>query len=126
MAARRPAIPIIPPMNDEYGIASSLALFAMTMDMGRANGKSSDSRGYCRRSVPVRKSLHRDRYARALGLARSFGGEPARAWRGLRNLCRKLAQAFPHHQGQVRHHALRGQGRENLAQLLRALRYAAD
>ena len=45
--------------------------------------------------------------------------------RGLRHLCRKLAQAFAHHQGQGCHHALRGQGRKNRAQLLRALRHAA-
>src|SRR5258705_13657995 len=100
-------------------------LLAMTIRTGSANGKSSPSREYRRRSMPVRKSLVRDRCARALGLARSFGGEPARAWRGLRHLCRKLAQAFAHHRGQGCHHALRGQGRKNRAQLLRALRHAA-
>ena len=40
----------------------------------------------------------RDRHAGAVGLARSFRGEPARAWRGLRDLCRKLAQALSDHQ----------------------------
>jgi hypothetical protein len=48
-------------------IASSLRSLAMTIDTGKANGKSSDSRGYRRRSMPVRKSLFRDRHARALG-----------------------------------------------------------
>src|SRR6266436_9302537 len=101
-------------------------LLAMTIRTGSANGESSDSSRDLRRSMPVRKSLFRDRCARALGLARSFSCEPARAWRGLRDLCRKLAQAFSHHQGQGCHHTLRGQGHKNRAQLLLALRHPAD
>ena len=100
-------------------------LLAMTAETERANGRSSNSIGNLHRPMPVRQGLLRDRHAGALGLARSFGGEPARAWRGLCDLCRKLAQALPHHQGQRRDHPLRGQGDQNRAQLLRAMRHAA-
>jgi len=41
----------------------------------------------------LRRGPVRDRLSSALGLARSFQREPARAWRGLRHLCRELAQA---------------------------------
>src|SRR5258707_6220152 len=92
---------------------------------GKASGKSNDDSGSGVRSVPVRKSLLRDRHAGALGLARSLTREPARAWRGVCDLCRKLAQAFPDHQGQDSHQALRGQSDKDRAQLLRALRHAA-
>ena len=64
-------------------------------------------------------------YPAALGLARSFQRKPARAWRRLRHLCRQLAQAFSHHQGDGQDYPLRGQGRENHAKLLRAMRHAA-
>ena len=88
--------------------------------MEKKQGQSRRARQTCRRPMPVRQGRLRDRRAGALGLARSFAGEPPRAWRGLCDLCRKLAQAFSHHQRQDRHHALRGQGDEDRAQLLRA------
>ena len=50
--------------------------------------------------------------------------KPSRAWRGVCNLCRKLAQALPHHQRQDQPHALRGQGDQDGAKLLRELRHA--
>src|SRR3981081_779898 len=105
--------------------SSTLPLPAMTIETGIANGKGNDSSGNSPRSVPVRQGLLRDRYAGTLGLARSFGRKPARAWLCIRDLCRKLAQAIPDHQGQGRDHALRGRGRENRAELLRAMRHAA-
>ena len=50
--------------------------------------------------------------------------QPPRAWRGVCNLCRKLAQAFSHHQGQDQPHALRGQGDQDRTKLLLELRHA--
>ena len=84
------------------------ALLAMTTEDGsevsEPDGKESQPspRQTRRRPMPVRQGRLRDRRAGALGLARSFGFKPPRAWRGVRNLCRKLAQALPHHQGQDR------------------------
>jgi hypothetical protein len=97
----------------------------MTILTGHISDKSSESGWDLHGSMPVRRGPIRDRCARALGLARSFGREPAGARRGVCDLCRKLAQALSHHQGQHRDHALRGQALENRAQLLRAMRHAA-
>ena len=116
-------------------IASSLTLLAMTECEDGAqecflnrNGEEENQSGSCgqtrHRPMPVRQGRLRDRRAGALGLARSFRREPSRAWRGLCDLCRKLAQAFPYHKRQDRDHALRGQGDKNRAQLLRELRHA--
>ena len=44
-----------------------------------------------------------------MGLARSFRGEPARPWRGLRDLRRLLAQPLPRDQGPEQDHALSGE-----------------
>src|SRR5262245_26661142 len=77
-----------------------------------------------RRKMPVRQGRLRDRRAGALGLARSFRGKPARPWRGLRHLCRQLAQALSHHQRQGGAFALRGRRDQEHAQLLRELRHA--
>src|ERR1700737_4113265 len=114
-----------PSRNDEIWIASSLSLLAMTLGTEGANGKRSESGWNFRRSMPVRQGLLRDRHTSPLGLARSFAWQPPRAWRGLRDLCRKLAQAVSHHQGQGGDCAFRGQDRENRAELLRAMRHAA-
>src|SRR5262249_22590637 len=43
-------------------------------------------------AVPLRQRRGGDRRAGALGLARSFGGKPSRAWRRLRDLCRQLQE----------------------------------
>ena len=90
------------------------------------HGKSSTSSRNSHRPMPVRQGRLRNRHPGALGLARSFGRLPPRAWRGLCHLCRQLAQAVSGDKGQGRHRALRGQGHQNRAQLLRPLRHAAD
>src|SRR6185312_5646539 len=98
-------------------IASFASLLAMTKREDRSNhvsgrriGKEKNqsrcARQARRRPMPVRQGRLRDRRAGALGLARSFAVEPPRAWRGLCNLCRKLAQTFSYHQGQDQPHAL--------------------
>jgi len=46
------------------------------------------------------RSASRSTFPRA-GLARSFAWQPACAWCCLRDLCRKLAQALPHHRGKT-------------------------
>src|SRR5258707_6415778 len=97
----------------------------MTMETKSENAKSSHRSWNLRGAMPVRQRLLRDRHARALGLARSFAWQPARTWRRLRHLCRKLAQAFSHYQGQGRYYPLRGQSLKNRAKLLRAMRHAA-
>jgi hypothetical protein len=51
----------------------------------------------------VRPRRLRDRHARALGLARSFTGEPQSSWRGVCDLCRELAQALSDRQRRRRH-----------------------
>src|SRR6478672_9935800 len=86
--------------------------------------KSRGARQARRRPMSVRQGRLRDRRAGALGLARSFAVEPPRAWRGLCNLCRELAQAFSYHQGQDQPHVLRGQGYQDGTKLLRELRHA--
>lgn len=48
-----------------------------------AGGISSKTDRYFQGPMPVRQDLLRDRYAGTLGLARSFAGEPPRAWCGL-------------------------------------------
>ena len=103
-------------------IASSLSLLAMTM--GRDNGQTNRRRRHRIRPMPVRQGRLRDRRARALGLARPFRIEPPRAWRGLRHLCRQLAQTLSYRQGQDADHALRGQGDRHRAQFLCDLRHA--
>src|SRR5258708_29320075 len=97
----------------------------MTMETKSENAKSSHRSWNLRGAMPVRQRLLRDRHARALGLARSFAWQPARTWRRLRHLCRKLAQGFSHYQGPRRHYPLRGQSLKNRAKLLRAMRHAA-
>src|SRR3981081_640077 len=74
--------------------------------IGKEKNQSRRARQARRWPVPVRQGRLRDRRAGALGLARSFAVEPPRAWRGLCNLCRKLAQTFSYHQGQDQPHAL--------------------
>src|SRR5882757_7554402 len=102
-------------------------LLAMTVEGAEgANGKSSTSSGRRIRPMPVRKSRLRNRRAGALGLARSFTWQPSRAWRGLCDLCRELAQALSDHQRQDRDLPLRGCGHKNRAQFLRTLRHALD
>src|SRR5882724_13122650 len=91
-----------------------------------ANAKTTKSARNCPRPMPVRQRRLRDRCAGALGLARSFDRQPSRAWRGLRHLCRKLAQAFSHYQRRGVDCPLRRQGRESHPQLLQALWHAAD
>ena len=108
--------------NIRVWITSSLSLLAMTM--GRDNGQANRRRRHRIRPMPVRQGRLRDRRARALGLARPFRIEPPRAWRGLRHLCRQLAQTLPHRQRQDSDHALRGQGDRHRAQLLCDLRHA--
>src|SRR5438105_10709610 len=93
-----------------------------TSDRETKTGRARQARP---RPMPVRQDLLRDRCARVVGLARSLLGEPARARRGVCDLCRKLAQALADHQGRTRDHPLRGQGHENRAQLLRPMRHAA-
>src|SRR5882672_4986322 len=98
----------------------------MTMDTDNGYGESSTSSGSGVRPMPVRKSRLRDRRAGALGMARSFTWQPSRPWRGVRDLCRKLAQALSDHQGQSGNLALRGPGHKDHAQLLRELRHTVD
>src|SRR5450755_4046507 len=99
-------------------------LLAMTRSEESAGDDEAKSGWSLRGPMPVRQRLLRDRHAGALGLARSFAWQPARAWRGLRDLCRKLAQAFSRHQGRGYDRALRGQGNKNRAQLLCTMRHA--
>src|ERR1700730_4490832 len=113
-------------LKDAGGHAALCPPCVSAMRMERTRGKSNDGSGRRVRSMPVRECLHRDRYAGALGLARSLSGEPARARCGVRDLCRKLAQAVSHHQGQGGDCAFRGQDHENHPQLLRPLRHPAD
>src|SRR5450755_183041 len=114
-----------PSRNDgESGSLRRFSRLAMTVETGCANGKESKSGWSLRGPMPVRQRLFRDRHAGALGLARSFAWQPARAWRGLCDLCRKLAQAFSHHEGRGYDRALRGQGNKNPAQLLCTMRHA--
>ncbi len=58
--------------------------------------------------MPVRYGSHRDRFPRALGVARSFRREPPCAWRGLCDLRGQLAQPIPRDDGTCGHHALQG------------------
>src|ERR1700722_1880783 len=58
----------------------------MTIFTEHAHGKSSDSSGDRPGPMPVWQGFLRSRRARALGLARSFAREPARAWCGLCDL----------------------------------------
>jgi len=84
-----------------------------------------ERRGYAgTRAMPMRRSAPGDRFSGTLGLARSFGSEPACAWRGLRNLCRQLAEALSHHPGKGQRHAIRRRGRRDDAQLLRSMRHS--
>ena len=53
--------------------------------------------------MPLRCRPPRDRLSRALGLARSFRGQPARARCRLRHLCRQLAQAVSGGEGHAKH-----------------------
>src|ERR1700732_996558 len=76
-------------LKDAGGHAALCPPCVSAMRMERTRGKSNDGSGRRVRSMPVRESLHRDRYAGALGLARSLSGEPARARCGVRDLCRK-------------------------------------
>jgi hypothetical protein len=82
-------------------------------------------RGYgSTRAMPLRRCACGDRFSRALGLARSLGGESAFSWRCLRYLCRQLAAPLPHHARKVGRHAIRRFGRGDDTQLLRSMRHA--
>jgi hypothetical protein len=73
--------------------------------------------------MPMRRRARRNRFSRSLGLARSFGGEPACSWRCLRDLCGQLAKSLSHHTRRVGCHPVRRCGRGDDAQLLRSMRH---
>src|SRR4051812_32463327 len=123
MAEKPPDIPIIRFMANWSG-RESLNGIAGENGSHESEAKSRRAGQAGSGPMPMRQSLLRDRRTRALGLARSFGGKPAGAWRGLRNVCRKLAQAFSHHQGRARDRALRARFHQSGAQFLLALRNA--
>ena len=56
----------------------------------------------------VRRRAHRNRFSGALGLARSFRRESARAWRCLRDLRGQLAKSLPGNQRNDEDHELQG------------------
>src|SRR5215472_14114667 len=63
------------------GEMDCFASLAMTNCMESQRGQTNCRRRNRIRPMPVRQGRLRDRRAGALGLARSFGIEPARAWR---------------------------------------------
>jgi hypothetical protein len=73
--------------------------------------------------MPMRRRASRNRFSRSLGLARSFGGEPACSWRCLRDLCGQLAKSLSHHARKVECHPIRRCGRGDDTRLLRSMRH---
>ena len=72
----------------------------------------------------MRRRAGRNRFSRSLGLARSFGGEPACSRRSLRDVCGQLAKPLSHHARKVERHPIRRSGRGDDTQLLRPMRHS--
>ena len=73
----------------------------------------------------VRCRAHRNRFSGALGLARSFRRQSARAWRCLRDLRGQLARSRPGNQRNDEDHELQGCRCGDGAQFLRSMWYPA-